>query len=87
MLAKYPAGIVKGVDEFETYAVKATVVTSADVDEQTVYDYTKIIFENLDELKKTHAAFRILDPADMLKGLSAPLHPGAIKYYKERGWM
>ncbi len=87
VLAKYPAGIVKGVDEFETYAVKATVVTSIDVDEQTVYDYVKIVFENLDELKKTHAAFRILDPADMLKGLSAPLHPGAIKYYKERGWM
>ncbi len=87
VLAKYPKGIVKGVDAFETYAVKATVVTSADVEDVVVYDYVKTIFENLDELKATHAAFRILNPADMLKGLSAPLHPGAIKYYKERGWM
>jgi len=87
VMAKYPAGIVKGVDEFETYAVKATVVTSANVEEQVVYDYVKTIFENLDELKGTHAAFKILDPAEMLQGLSAPLHPGAVKYYKERGWM
>jgi uncharacterized protein len=87
VLAKYPAGIVKDVGEFETYAVKATVVTSADVEDQVVYDYTKLVFENLDELKKTHAAFRILEPKDMLGGLSAPLHPGAVKYYKERGWM
>ncbi len=87
VLAKYPKGIVKGVDAFETYAVKATVVTSADVEDEVVYDYVKIIFENLDELKGTHAAFRILEPQEMLKGLSAPLHPGAIKYYKERGWM
>lgn len=87
VLAQYPAGIVKGVDAFETYAVKATVVTSEDVPEEVVYDYTKTVFENLDELKGTHAAFRILKPEDMLKGLSAPLHPGAVKYYKERGWM
>ncbi len=87
VLAKYPEGIVKGVGEFETYAVKATVVTSEDVEEQVVYDYVKTVFENLDELKGTHAAFRILKPEDMLTGLSAPLHPGAVKYYKERGWM
>jgi len=87
VLAQYPEGIVKGVDAFETYAVKATVVSSADVPEDLVYDFTKTVFENLDELKKTHAAFGILKPEDMLKGLSAPLHPGAEKYYKERGWM
>ena len=87
VLAKYPAGIVKGVDAFETYAVKATVVTSADVEDQVVYDYVKTVFENLEELKGTHAAFRILKAEDMLGGLSAPLHPGAIKYYKEKGLM
>lgn len=87
VLAKYPDGVFKGVDSFETYAVKATVVTSADVSEQTVYDYVKTVFENLEELKGTHAAFKILAPKDMLGGLSAPLHPGAIKYYKERGLM
>ena len=87
VMAQYPEGIFKGVDEFETYAVKATVVASADTDEQLVYDYVKTVFENLDELKKTHAAFQVLDEAEMLKGLSAPLHPGAERYYKERGWL
>lgn len=87
VMARYPEGVVKGANAFETFAVKATVVTSADVDEQLVYDYTKTVFENLDELKKTHAAFRVLEPKDMLGGLSAEIHPGAMKYYKERGWM
>ncbi len=87
VMAKYPAGVYKDVGAFETYAVKATVVTSADASEQMVYDFVKTVFENLEELKGSHAAFRILEPAEMLKGLTAPLHPGAAKYYKERGWM
>ena len=45
-------------------------------------------FDNFDEFKKLHPAFAHLDPKAMIKnGLSAPLHPGAIKYYKEKGWM
>lgn len=87
VMASYPDEVVKGVDAFETYATLATVVTSADLDEDVVYDYTKTVFENLDELKEAHPAFRVLEPADMLRGLSAPLHPGAIKYYQEMGWM
>jgi TRAP transporter TAXI family solute receptor len=70
-----------------TYAVKATVVTSAALEDQVVYDVVKIIMENLDELKASHAAFKDLNPADMLEGLSAPLHPGAVQYYEEQGWM
>ncbi|MEC9454521.1 MAG: TAXI family TRAP transporter solute-binding subunit [Pseudomonadota bacterium] len=82
-----PAGTYKGVDEdVETYAVTATVVTSASASEEMVYDAVKTVFENLDELKATHAAFRVLEPKAMLKGLTAPLHKGAEKYYKERGW-
>lgn len=87
VLAKYRADTIKGVGPFETYAVKATIVTSANVDDQLVYDYTKAVFENLDEIKESHAAFRDLEPKSMLDQLSAPIHPGAIKYYKERGWM
>lgn len=87
VMAKIPAGSYKGIDhETETFAVKATVVASASASEQTVYDYCKIMFENLEELKGTHAAFRTLDPKAMLEGLTAPLHPGALKYYKEKGW-
>ena len=87
VMASYPEGVVRGSNPFETYAVKATVVTSENVSEDLVYDYVKTVFENLEELKASHAAFRILKPEDMLTGLSAPLHPGALKYYKERGWM
>jgi hypothetical protein len=72
----------------ETYGVLATVITSAKVADSTVYALVKAVFENFDEFKKLHPAFAHLDPKDMItKGLSAPLHPGAIKYYKEKGWM
>jgi TRAP transporter TAXI family solute receptor len=88
VMATIPAGSYKGIDhDTETYAVKATVVSSATVSEEVVYDFCKVIFGNLDELKKTHAAFRTLKPEDMLKGLSAPFHPGALKYYREKGLM
>lgn len=51
-----------------------------------VYTITKAVFENLDEFKKLHPAFANLDAAHMVKdGLSAPLHEGALRYYKEKG--
>ena len=66
----------------------ATFVTSAKVADETVYQLVKAVFENFDEFKKLHPAFGALDPKNMIKdGLSAPLHPGAVKYYKEKGWM
>jgi hypothetical protein len=72
----------------ETYGVLATLVTSAKVPEETVYQLVKATFDNFDEFKKLHPAFANLDPAKMVKdGLSAPLHPGAAKYYKEKGWV
>jgi uncharacterized protein len=72
----------------ETYGVLATMVTSAKVPDETVYQITKAVFENFNEFKSLHPAFANLDPAKMVKdGLSAPLHPGAAKYYKEKGWI
>ncbi|MDO8878250.1 MAG: TAXI family TRAP transporter solute-binding subunit [Pseudolabrys sp.] len=72
----------------ETYGVLATVVSSAKVADATVYAMVKAVFENFDEFKKLHPAFANLDPKKMIKdGLSAPLHAGAVKYYKEKGWM
>ena len=48
----------------------------------------KATFDNFEEFKKLHPAFANLEPANMVKdGLSAPLHPGAAKYYKEKGWI
>lgn len=87
--ATIPAGMyANNPNPTETYGVLATVVTSAKVPEATVYAMTKAVFENFEEFKKLHPAFANLDPKKMIKdGLSAPLHAGAVKYYKEKGWM
>ena len=71
-----------------TFGVMATFVSSADVSEEVVYEVVRAVFENLDDFKKLHPAFTNLDPKQMItNGLSAPLHDGAVKYYKEKGWM
>ena len=71
-----------------TYGVQATVVTSAKVPADVVYAFTKAVFDNFDEFKKLHPALTNLKPEEMLKnGLSVPLHEGAVRYYKEKGWM
>ena len=84
-----PGGLYAGhPNPTPTYGVLASFVTSAKVPEATVYTLTKAVFENFEEFKKLHPAFSALDPKSMIKdGLSAPLHPGAVKYYKEKGWM
>ena len=71
-----------------TYGVLATVVASSKTSPETVYQIVKAVFDNFDEFKKLHPALANLTPEDMVKkGLSAPLHDGAVKYYKEKGWM
>lgn len=84
-----PGGMYDGTpDDINTFGVYATVVTSADVPEDVVYEITKTVFENFDRFKKLHPAFENLNEQDMIKnGLSAPLHDGALRYYKEKGWM
>ncbi|MNL58403.1 hypothetical protein D3C87_1820350 [compost metagenome] len=85
--ATIPAGLYpNNPNETKTYGVTATFVTSADVPDATVYTVVKAVFDNFDDFKKLHPAFANLKPADMVKnGLSAPLHPGAEKYFKEKG--
>jgi len=68
-----------------TFGVKATFVTSIKVPENVVYAITKEVFENFDDFKKLHPAYAGLTKKNMLEGLSAPIHPGAMKYYKEAG--
>jgi TRAP transporter TAXI family solute receptor len=87
--ATIPGGMYNAnSDPVETYGVTATLVTSAKVPEEVVYQLVKSTFENFDEFKKLHPAFSNLEPQNMVKnGLSAPLHPGAEKYYKEKGWL
>jgi TRAP transporter TAXI family solute receptor len=74
--------------ETRTFGVLATLVSSTKVPADSVYAVTKAVFDNFDEFKKLHPALAVLDPKNMVKdGLSAPLHDGAAKYYKEKGWV
>jgi TRAP transporter TAXI family solute receptor len=86
--ATIPAGLYPGNDQAtQTYGVLATMVSSSKVPAETIYQVTRAVFENFDEFKKLHPALANLDPKNMVKdGLSAPLHDGAVKYFKEKGW-
>jgi len=87
--AKIPGGMYEGSPEdTATFGVKATFVTSSDVDDEVVYQVVKAVFDNFDRFKRLHPAFENLTEEEMISGgLSAPLHDGAVRYYKERGWM
>lgn len=87
--ATIPGGMYRGNDDdVMTFGVGATFVSSAAVSEDTVYTLVKSVFDNLDDFRRLHPAFANLDPQEMATaGLSAPLHAGAAKYYKEMGWI
>ena len=86
--ARIPAGMYNNAEEVKTFGVGATFVTSADVPEEVVYIVVKAVFDNFDAFRKLHPAFANLRESEMISdSLSAPLHAGAAKYYKERGWM
>ena len=75
-------------DDIPSWGPKATIVTSANTSDEVVYALVSAIFENFDDFKKLHPAFGRLVEEEMIKdGLTADLHPGAVKYYKEKGWM
>ncbi|HWE18051.1 MAG TPA: TAXI family TRAP transporter solute-binding subunit [Hyphomicrobiaceae bacterium] len=84
-----PGGLYIGNPEpTETYGVLATLVTSARMPDNVVYTLVKATFDNFEEFRKLHPALANLKPEEMVKnGLSAPLHAGAAKYYKEKGWL
>lgn len=87
--ATIPGGMYNGTPEDTmTFGVGATFVSSAKVPEHVIYTVVKSVFENFDDFKKLHPAFANLKKEEMIKdGLSAPLHDGAVKYYKEAGLM
>ena len=72
-------------EDAKTFGFITTVVTSADVSEDVVYNVVKAVFENLDTFKSKHPALQHLTAEGMVKGGTAPLHPGAERYYKEKG--
>jgi hypothetical protein len=87
--AVIPGGMYHGNDsDTHTFGVGATFVSSTRADANTVYQVVKSVFENFDDFQKLHPAFNDLKKSEMVKdGLSAPLHDGAAKYYKEAGLM
>ncbi|MGV6811196.1 MAG: TAXI family TRAP transporter solute-binding subunit [Brevirhabdus sp.] len=87
--ATIPGGMYPGnPDDIPTFGVGATFITSADVSEEAVYQVAKAVLGNLDDFRKLHPAFANLKAEEMIKdSLSAPLHPGAIRAYKELGLM
>jgi len=87
--AVIPGGMYRGTDsDTHTFGVRATFVTSAAADDEVIYQVVKAVFENFDDFKKLHPAFANLDKKEMVSlALSAPLHPGAERYYKEAGLM
>jgi uncharacterized protein len=69
-----------------TFGVKATLVTTADADDEAVYQLVKAVFDNFDSFKTLHFVFATLDKERMVSaGLIAPIHPGAMRYYREVG--
>jgi TRAP transporter TAXI family solute receptor len=88
-MGKVPGGMYTGTDaEVDTFGVVATFVSSTASDEDTIYAVVKAVFDNFDRFKKLHPAFANLEKEKMVTdGLSAPLHEGAIKYFKEDGLM
>ncbi|WP_371932758.1 TAXI family TRAP transporter solute-binding subunit [Roseibium sp. MMSF_3544] len=87
--ATIPGGMYPGnADDIPSWGPKATIVTSANTSDDVVYALVSAVFENFDDFKKLHPAFGRLVEGEMIKdGLTADLHPGAVKYYKEKGWM
>ncbi len=87
--ATIPGGMYRGnPNDIKTFGVGATFVSSTRASDKTVYEVVKAVFSNFKQFQKMHPAFGNLKESEMIKdALSAPLHGGAVKYYKERGWM
>src|SRR3546814_8833079 len=87
--ATIPGGMYTGTDkDITTFGVGAILASSAKVPAEVVYQAVKSIFDNFEDFKQLHPALGSLDPKKMAtEGLSSPLHDGAARYYKEKGWL
>lgn len=86
-VATIPGGMYRGnAEDVTTFGPGATLVTSADTPDDVVYALVKAVFTDIDQFRGLHPAFAQLDPKEMVsQGLTAPLHPGAEKYFREAG--
>ncbi|MES9938689.1 MAG: TAXI family TRAP transporter solute-binding subunit [Sedimenticola sp.] len=84
-----PGKLYKGnPKDIATFGLAATVVVSEEMDADLAYQIVKAVFTNFNRFKRRHPAFRNLDPRQMIRdNLTAPLHEGALRFYKEQGWL
>lgn len=81
-----PEGIYNGVDhDILTVASPALLIAQESMDEELVYEITKALYENIEELEAVHAQGKNIKLENANKAMSIPLHPGAERYYKEMG--
>lgn len=81
-----PGATYKGIEnELPTVQVSNLLVTNKDMDDKAIYELTKTLFENLDDLKRAHSSAEQIKVEEAASQLPLPLHPGAEKYYKEKG--
>jgi hypothetical protein len=81
-----PAGSYRGQGTpVQTVAVKATLIVSTRMNEETVYNLTRSLFENRSEIEAAHVKGSELSPAYAVEGISVPFHPGAARYFREIG--
>jgi hypothetical protein len=85
--ATIPGGMYNAnPDDTTTFGVRATFVTSANVEDKVAYEVAQAVFENFDRFKSLHPAFQVLKKQEMVSSsISAPIHDGAMKYYEEAG--
>ncbi len=79
------ASMVNSKDRVESIGIQTTLLTTEDIPEGIIYKVVKHIFENLEDFKSQHAVLKDLSKTSMLQGLTAPLHPGAERYFRESG--
>lgn len=85
--AVIPGGMYVGNSkDLKTFGMRAELVTSSDMDDSTAYLFVKAVFDNLDNFKTLHPVFATLDASQMVHASEVvPFHPGALKYFKEKG--
>ncbi|MCF7934803.1 MAG: TAXI family TRAP transporter solute-binding subunit [Synergistales bacterium] len=80
-----PAGTYEGIDEAQTVSVMAMMVCRAGLSEEVVYEFTKAMWDNIEDIYDVHAKAKQLTLESAFQGISVPIHPGAAKYYEEQG--
>lgn len=87
--AKIPGGMYEGnPKDTNTFGVKAVLVASSDLSDEVVYELVKAVFEHIDDFKTLHPVFSTLDVHQMIRETNmAPLHPGAERYFREKGYI